>query len=80
MFPNLEDELHHLCVDQAVHRLPVDVSDQITLPQTSIVCWGALFNMLEGERGAEGSGRMFKCQRSPYYIKTFSLLSIIKPV
>lgn len=40
----LEQKLHHLSVDESLNRLPVDVSDEVTSPQSCLVCWTALLN------------------------------------
>lgn len=52
---HLQDQLHHLSVDQAVDRFPVDVSDQIPLSQTRFVGWTALFYMLRMNEKREGA-------------------------
>lgn len=42
----LEDELHHFSVDQTVHRLPVDMSDEVTGTQARFLCGAAVLHML----------------------------------
>jgi len=46
----LQDELHHLCVDQPVNRLSVDLGDQVSLPQPRIVGRTADLHMLRASR------------------------------
>lgn len=43
---NLEDELYHFSVDQSVHRLPVDVCDEVTSTQASLLGGAAVLNVL----------------------------------
>lgn len=40
----LEQELHHLSVDKSLDRLPIDVSNEVTSPQSCLVCWTAILN------------------------------------
>lgn len=42
----LEDELHHLSVDQTMHRLPVDMSDEVTSTKARFLCGTTLLHML----------------------------------
>lgn len=50
----LQNQLHHLSVNQTVNRFPVDVGDQVSLPQTCFVGWTSLFHMLRGSHMLEG--------------------------
>lgn len=43
---NLEDELYHFSVDQPVHRFPVDVGDEVTSTQASLLGGAAVLNVL----------------------------------
>lgn len=47
---HLEDELHHFGVDQSVHRLPVDVRDEVTSTQASLLGGAAILNVLYNSR------------------------------
>lgn len=54
---NLEDELYHFGVDQPVHRLPVDVGDEVTSTQASLLGGAAVLNMLQIRRTFESDSR-----------------------
>lgn len=43
---NLQDQLHHLRVYQPVHRLPVDVSDEVTLTKPRLTGWTSILHVL----------------------------------
>lgn len=42
----LEQQLHHLSVYEALDRLSVDVSDEVTCSQSCLMCWTALLYRL----------------------------------
>lgn len=42
----LEDELHHLSVDQTMNRLSVDVGDEVTSAQTGLLGGAAILHVL----------------------------------
>jgi len=46
---HLQDELHHLCVDQPVHRFPVYVSDEVTGAETAFLGGTPVLHMLRSE-------------------------------
>lgn len=41
----LQDQLHHLRVHQPVHRLPVDVSDEVTLTKPRLTGWTSILHV-----------------------------------
>lgn len=43
---HFEDELDHFSVHQSVHRLPVDVGDEVTSTQSSLLGGAAILNVL----------------------------------
>lgn len=43
---HLEDELYHFSVHQSVHRLPVDVGDEVTSTQAGLLGGAAVLNVL----------------------------------
>lgn len=43
---DLQDQLHHLCVHQPVHRLPVDVRDEVPLTQPCLTGWTSVLHVL----------------------------------
>lgn len=45
---HLQDELHHLSVDQAVDRLPVDVRDEVTGTQSGFLRRSVVLHVLTG--------------------------------
>lgn len=72
--PYLQDELHHLGVDQAVDRLAVHVGDQVALLEAGVVRRAALLHMLKGRGSvrvkvhapARGSILCFKFYKTSY--------------
>lgn len=46
----LEDELHHLSVDQTMNRLSVDVGDEVTSAQTGLLGRAAILHVLPDHR------------------------------
>lgn len=51
---NLQNQLHHLCVHQPVHRLPIDVSDEVTLTKPRLTGWTAILHVLpQGENSPQ---------------------------
>lgn len=46
----LKQKLHHLSVYETLDRLSVDVSDEVTCPQSCLVCRTALLNALDPNR------------------------------
>lgn len=70
----LQDELHHLGVDQAVDRLTVHVGDQVALLEAGVVRRAALLHMLRGRASvrvkvhapARGSTSCFQFYKTSY--------------
>lgn len=54
---NLQDELYHFSVDQSVHRLPVDVGDEITSAQAGLLGGAAVLNVLPIRKTFERNSR-----------------------
>lgn len=43
---NLQNQLHHFCVHQSMHRLPVDMSDEVTLTKPCLTGWTSILHVL----------------------------------
>lgn len=54
----LQDQLHHLCVNQPVNRLSVDVGDQVSLSEPRLVGRTALLHVLKASREEEEEMKM----------------------
>lgn len=54
---NLEDELYHFGVDQSVHRLPVDVGDEVPGAQAGLLGGAAVLNVLPGPEMCQRNSR-----------------------
>lgn len=47
---NLQDQLHHLSVHQPMHRLPVDMGDEVALTKPRLTGWTSILHVLpQGE-------------------------------
>lgn len=46
---NLQDELHHFCMHEPMHRLPVDMSDEVTLTKPRLTGWTSILHVLPQE-------------------------------
>lgn len=46
---NLQDQLHHFCMDQPMHRLTIDMGDEVTLTKPCLTGWTAILHMLPQE-------------------------------
>lgn len=46
---NLQNKLHHFCMDQAMHRLTVDMGDEVTLTKPCFTGWTTVLHMLPQE-------------------------------
>lgn len=53
----LQYQLHHLCVNQTVNRLSINLGDQVPLPQTCILGRTAILHMLRANRYRWSDGR-----------------------
>lgn len=48
---DLQDQLHHFCVHQPMHRLPIDMSDEVTLTKSRLTGWTSILHVLpQGEK------------------------------
>lgn len=43
---DLQDQLHHLCVHQPMHGLPIDVRDEVPLTQPCLTGWTSVLHVL----------------------------------
>lgn len=51
---DLQDQLHHLRVHQPMHRLPIDVSDEVPLTKSRLTGWASLLHVLpQGEKSPQ---------------------------
>lgn len=55
---NLQDQLHHLSVHQSMHRLPVDMSDEVALTKPRLTGWTSILHVLpQGENSYQPGAR-----------------------